>query len=220
MVGGPPILRFCFATVIAAVVPGSEIDAGQLRRALRPAGGRRRFRLVARVGFGCGEAGSLLVAFIAAPLFLFVALSFAAGGLSGSLTQFLSSAVLFLRLGLNEELLYRGVIQHATNGLGPARSVVWVAVIFGLQHAGTVIFFGQPFYDTGAQIVSSTSFGAAYAAVRLRLHTIWPLAFCTVYKTSATLAVPSISHGGGTWWRRSSTLSTQCGCSAGSVRKV
>lgn len=160
------------------------------------------------------------MAFIAAPLFLFVALSFAAGGLSGSLTQFLSSAVLFLRLGLNEELLYRGVIQHATNGLGPARSVVWVAVIFGLQHAGTVIFFGQPFYDTGAQIVSSTSFGAAYAAVRLRLHTIWPLAFCTVYKTSATLAVPSISHGGGTWWRRSSTLSTQCGCSAGSVRKV
>ncbi len=46
------------------------------------------------------------------PLLAF-ALSFAAGGLSGSAIQFFSSGVLFLTLGLNEELLYRGVIQHA-----------------------------------------------------------------------------------------------------------
>src|SRR3712207_1419518 len=59
------------------------------------------------------------------PLLAF-ALSFAAGGLSGSPAQFLSSAILFLTLGLNEELLYRGVIQHATNTLGAAHSVVWV----------------------------------------------------------------------------------------------
>jgi hypothetical protein len=51
------------------------------------------------------------------PLLAF-ALSFAAGGLSGSPAQFFSSAILFLALGLNEELLYRGVIQHATNTLG------------------------------------------------------------------------------------------------------
>src|SRR3712207_4142833 len=61
-------------------------------------------------------------------LLLAFALSFAAGGLSGSPTQFLSSAILFLALGLNEELLYRGVIQHATNTLGAVRSVVWVGV--------------------------------------------------------------------------------------------
>jgi uncharacterized protein len=57
------------------------------------------------------------------PLLAF-ALSFAAGGLSGSPAQFFGSAVLFLVLGLNEELLYRGVIQHATNTLGAVRSVV------------------------------------------------------------------------------------------------
>ncbi len=110
------------------------------------------------------------------PLLVF-ALSFAAGGLSGSLTQLLSSAILFLALGLNEELLYRGVIQHATNTLGAVRSVLWVALLFGIQHAGTGIFFGQSLYDTGTQVISNTSFGAAYAAVRQRIGTIWPLAF-------------------------------------------
>jgi uncharacterized protein len=110
------------------------------------------------------------------PLLAF-ALSFAAGGLSGSPVQFFSSAILFLALGLNEELLYRGVIQHATNTLGAARSVVWVALLFGLQHVGTGIFFGHSPYDTGAMVISATSSGAAYAAVRLRIGTIWPLAF-------------------------------------------
>ncbi len=108
---------------------------------------------------------------------LTVALSFAAGGLSGSAAQFFSSAILFLALGLNEELLYRGVIQHATNTLGAVRSVVWVALLFGFQHAGTGIFFGHSLYDTGTTMFSSSASGAAYAAVRLRIGTIWPLAF-------------------------------------------
>ncbi len=108
---------------------------------------------------------------------LFFALSFAAVDLSGSPAQFLSSAILFSALGLNEELLYRGVIQHATNTLGAVRSVVWLALLFGFQHVGTGIFFGQSLYDTGTTVISATSFGAAYAAVRLRIGTIWPLAF-------------------------------------------
>lgn len=83
------------------------------------------------------------------PLLTF-AMSFATGGLSGSPARFFSSAVLFLALGLNEELLYRGVIQHATNTLGAVRSVLWVALLFGTQHAGTGVFFGHSLYDTGA----------------------------------------------------------------------
>jgi len=110
------------------------------------------------------------------PLLAF-ALSFAAGGLSGSPAQFFGSAILFLALGLNEELLYRGVIQHATSTLGALSSVVWVALLFGIQHAGTGIFFGHSLYDTGATVISATSSGAAYAAVMLRIGTIWPLAF-------------------------------------------
>jgi uncharacterized protein len=75
---------------------------------------------------------------------MFFASSFAAGGLYGSPVQLLSSAVLFLVLGFNEELLYRGVIQHATNTLGAARSVVWVAALFGFQHVAPAIFSGVP----------------------------------------------------------------------------
>lgn len=108
---------------------------------------------------------------------LALALGFAAGGLSGSPAQFVSSAVLLLVLGLNEELLYRGVIQRATNTLGAARSVFWVALLFGVQHVGTGIFFGQSLFATAAQVISATAFGAAYAAVRLRVSTVLPLAF-------------------------------------------
>ena len=108
---------------------------------------------------------------------IFFASSFAAGGLHGSPVQLLSSAVLFLVVGFNEELLYRGVIQHATNTLGAERSVVWVAVLYGLQHTAPGIFFGLPPYEIRGLILSSTAFGAAYAAVRLRIGTIWPLAF-------------------------------------------
>ena len=104
------------------------------------------------------------------------ALSFAARGLVGTPTQFMSSAVLFLALGLNEELLYRGVIQHATDRLGAVRSVVSVALLFGLGHFGNAVFFGQPLFETVAQVISATAFGLAYSAVRLHLMTIWPLA--------------------------------------------
>jgi membrane protease YdiL (CAAX protease family) len=127
---------------------------------------------------------------------LFFALSFAAGGLSGSPAQLLSSAILFLALGLNEELLYRGVIQHATNTLGAVRSVVWVALLFGLQHAGTGIFFGHSLYDTGTMMISSTASGAAYAAVMLRIGTIWPLAFLHGLENFCNTRSP----GDAPWW--------------------
>jgi uncharacterized protein len=129
------------------------------------------------------------------PLLTF-ALSFAAGGLSGSPARFFSTAVLFLALGLNEELLYRGVIQHATNTLGAVRSVLWVALLFGTQHAGTGVFFGHSLYDTGATVISSTSSGAAYAAVRLRIGTIWPLALLHGLENFCNTRSP----GDAPWW--------------------
>jgi membrane protease YdiL (CAAX protease family) len=129
------------------------------------------------------------------PLLAF-ALSLAAGGLSGSPAQFFSSAVLFLALGLNEELLYRGVIQHATNTLGAVRSVIWVALLFGIQHAGTGIFFGHSLYDTGAMMISATASGAAYAAVRLQIGTILPLAFLHGLENFCNTRSP----GDAPWW--------------------
>ena len=52
-----------------------------------------------------------------------------------------------------------------------------MALLFGIQHVGDGIFFGQSLYDTAALMISATSFGAAYAAVRPQIGTIWPLAF-------------------------------------------
>jgi hypothetical protein len=133
---------------------------------------------------------------------LFFALSFAAVGLSGSPTRLLSSAILFLALGLNEELLYRGVIQHATNTLGAVRSVVWVVLLFSLQHTGTGIFFGHSPYDMGAIMISSTACGAAYAAVMLRIGTIWPLVFLHGLENFCNTRSP----GDAPWWYLSQAI--------------
>jgi membrane protease YdiL (CAAX protease family) len=127
---------------------------------------------------------------------LFFALSFAAGGLSGSAAVFFGSAVLFFALGLNEELLFRGVIQHALGTLGAVRSVVWVGLLFGLQHAFTAIFFGASLYEAGSMVISSSASGAAYAAVRLRIGTIWPLAFLHGLENFCNTRSP----GDAPWW--------------------
>jgi uncharacterized protein len=128
---------------------------------------------------------------------IFFALSFAAGGLSGSPVELLSSAVVFLALGFNEELLYRGLIQHATNTLGAARSVVWVAGLFGLQHVAPGIFLGLSLYEIKAMTLSSTAFGAAYAAVRLRIGTIWPLVFAHALENFCNARSPGDAP---PWW--------------------
>ena len=54
--------------------------------------------------------------------------------------------------------------------------MIGVAVLLGLQHATNALFFGQAALETVAQVVSATAFGAAYAAARRRVRTIWPLA--------------------------------------------
>jgi hypothetical protein len=71
-----------------------------------------------------------------------------------------------------------------------------VALLFGTQHAGTGVFFGHSLYDTGATVISSTSSGAAYAAVRLRIGTIWPLAFLHGLENFCNTRSP----GDAPWW--------------------
>jgi hypothetical protein len=89
--------------------------------------------------------------------------------------------------------------------------------LFGLQHAGTGIFFGHSPYDTVAMMVSSTASGAAYAAVMLRIGTIWPLAFLHGLENFCNTRSP----GDAPWWWYLSqaifSLSMPRGCSAGSA---
>jgi uncharacterized protein len=64
------------------------------------------------------------------------------------------------------------VVQEVLAPLAPRAHVVWVGVLFGLGHVLSAIAFGRPVDDTVAQVVSTTAFGAGFAA--LRLHTVVP----------------------------------------------
>jgi membrane protease YdiL (CAAX protease family) len=98
-----------------------------------------------------------------------------AQGVEGRATVLLSSAVLFLCLGLSEELLSRGVVQEVLRGLPPVPRVLWVGALFGLGHVLSAAWFGRPLDDTLVQLVSASTFGVGYAALRLRTGTLWPL---------------------------------------------
>jgi hypothetical protein len=106
---------------------------------------------------------------------LAVALTYAAPGIEGSSRVLLSSALLMLAVGLSEELLSRGVVQELLEPLSPRARVAWVGVLFGLGHALSAVVFGRPLDDTIVQVVSTTAFGAGFAALRLHTVVLWPL---------------------------------------------
>ena len=107
---------------------------------------------------------------------LLVALSYALPGIRGSAVDLASSAVLFLVLGVSEELLSRGVVQELLAPLRPGARVLWVGLLFGLGHALSGAVFGRPWDDTLTQVVSTAAFGAGFAALRLHVVALWPLA--------------------------------------------
>jgi hypothetical protein len=98
------------------------------------------------------------------------------GGLDGSPSVLLSSAILFLALGCSEELLSRGTVQALLEPLAPVRRVLWVGVLFGIGHVLSALWFGRPLDDGAAQVISATTFGVGYAGMRMHTVSIWPLA--------------------------------------------
>lgn len=108
------------------------------------------------------------------PVVVIVA-SYTAQGLAGSVTVFASTTATMVAVGVAEESLSRGVNQHVLRKLGAMRAAVWIGVLFGLGHALSALWFGRPWDDTVAQVVSTTAFGFGFAALRWHLGTIWPL---------------------------------------------
>lgn len=96
-------------------------------------------------------------------------------GLHGSPAAWLGGAVLYLALGLNEEVLNRGVVQQALSGLSVRAGVLGSAALFGAGHIVNGLFFGRAWGDTAAQVVSNVCIGVAFAAVRWRTESLWPL---------------------------------------------
>lgn len=76
--------------------------------------------------------------------------------------------------GVTEELLWRGICQRVLAPLGPARSVLVAAALFGTVHLGNV-FFRDNVALVLAQAWGAFCFGVGYGAVRARIHTIVPL---------------------------------------------
>ena len=89
------------------------------------------------------------------------------------LINFILVAMFFT--ALSEEALSRGLFVRALLPLGKWHAVLIPSVLFGLGHITQFLFVGMPLADNLIQIADSTFFGIMYAAIRLRVGSIWPL---------------------------------------------
>ncbi|WP_068923853.1 CPBP family intramembrane glutamic endopeptidase [Planobispora rosea] len=78
-------------------------------------------------------------------------------------------------VGVNEELFYRGVVQHALTPLGRWRCCLLVGALFGAGHVSRHFLQGASAVDTSLLVVETAVFGFAYAAVRYRTSALLPL---------------------------------------------
>ncbi|WP_170293663.1 MULTISPECIES: CPBP family intramembrane glutamic endopeptidase [Nocardiopsis] len=111
---------------------------------------------------------------VTVPLFL-VGAVYAVPGIEGDGRTLVYLALFCLVVGVTEESLSRGVVQHVLARMGRLPAAVWVGVLFGLGHALSGAWFGRDLGDTLFQVLSTAAFGFGYAAVRFHLATIWPL---------------------------------------------
>lgn len=85
------------------------------------------------------------------------------------------SATLLL-VGVNEELISRGVIlERAAAATTPVRAVAFTAALFGLQHLSRLALTSSSVEDTLLNVVASGVYGFALCAWQLRVRWIWPL---------------------------------------------
>jgi membrane protease YdiL (CAAX protease family) len=74
-----------------------------------------------------------------------------------------------------EEVTYRGVILEALAGLGIGSRVTVSASLFGLSHLDNLFLSGADELGVAYQIFEAALVGILFAAVRLRMNTIWPV---------------------------------------------
>jgi membrane protease YdiL (CAAX protease family) len=80
-----------------------------------------------------------------------------------------------LLIGLFEETLFRGVFFHGIEARrGLASALIGSSVAFGLMHYVNWVG-GQPFLITSGQVAHAVAAGFMYAALMLRIGSIWPV---------------------------------------------
>jgi uncharacterized protein len=102
-------------------------------------------------------------------------------GLSARGVMATTALVLTLQVGFllidifMEEVTYRGVILAALAGLGSNSRVTLSAILFGLSHLDNLFLPGADELGVAYQIFEAALVGILFAAVRLRMNTIWPV---------------------------------------------
>ena len=77
-------------------------------------------------------------------------------------------------IALNEELMFRGILLDMLGPLGVRRAVAWTAVLFGCSHLANLVAGAYPPF-TAMQVAATTAGGVAFAAIRIRSGSLWPL---------------------------------------------
>lgn len=76
--------------------------------------------------------------------------------------------------GFMEEALWRGLIPRVLRPTGPLAAVLFGSLLFGAAHLPNVLFRDSAILVV-AQAIGAFCFGVGYAAIALRMGTIWPL---------------------------------------------
>jgi uncharacterized protein len=77
-------------------------------------------------------------------------------------------------IALNEELMFRGILLDMLSSLGVRRAVILTAVLFGCSHIANLVAGAYPPF-TAMQVAATTAGGVAFAAIRIRTGSLWPL---------------------------------------------
>jgi membrane protease YdiL (CAAX protease family) len=113
------------------------------------------------------------------PLLLILALpivGLSARGLMATTGVVLTLQVGFLLIDIfMEEVTYRGVILEALAGFSSGSRVTLSAILFGLSHLDNLFLPRADELGVAYQIFEAALVGILFAAVRLRMNTIWPV---------------------------------------------
>lgn len=98
------------------------------------------------------------------------------GGLVSEEPGYLLWATTLLLVGVNEELISRGVIlSRLREAYRPHLAATFTAALFGLQHLSAFALTSRDAGDILGNVLLSGIYGFALAAYQLRFRWIWPL---------------------------------------------
>lgn len=100
-------------------------------------------------------------------------------------------------VGFAEEVMCRGLLLYGLRRLGPLMAGAGSAAVFALLHFTNVL--AHPVGPVSLQVVSAFQIGLLFAAVRLRVLSIWPLVVAHALIDLGVLLVGPVSHPQVSW---------------------